>query len=249
MDDITALRDHYGVEPPTGDTMQRERARLDELIIAAATPNEQTPITTDIVRTPRPRRKWMIVAAVPAAGLLAAAGWALMPRDATSASATTCQIAGDDYGFRNDGTPPTDACAQVWLDIGSAPELSSVPPLTTCVRNVDGIAAIVVLEDAGTETCADAGFAAWTGQSSVLDAGRALDNALVELGVDDPNPPTPDGCIDEATWQEQLRRSFDAEGLANWTIDVTYNDSNPLCFRVMDLNPTTETIWLDQSQG
>lgn len=248
MDDITALRDHYEVDPPSGDTMQRERARLDELIATTAT-NQQTDSSTSNVSPMRKRRKWMIAAAVPAVGLLAAAGWAIVPRDATTAASTTCGIGGDSYGFRNDGTPPTDACAQVWVDIGAAPDLASVPPLTTCVFSEEGIASVIVYQDTGPETCSDAGYVPWTGQASFLDAGRALNGALVELGVDDPNPPTPDRCIDEATWQEQLRRSFDAEGLTDWTIDVSYNAENPPCFTVMELNPTDETIWLDQSQG
>lgn len=185
----------------------------------------------------RRKRRAATLVAVPAlVGLLAAAGWATLRRDATQAAAFAC--VGEDVTavLPNDGTPPIDACKALWeagqMDAGRI----AAPPLAACVSDAGTIEVIIVESNSA---CEARGMGTWTGQDDYGAVGAAVREARVSLH--DRYRATGNGCATVQDWQERLAPRLVAAG---WTFEIDRVEPDRRCFGVGYLEPVKKRIVL-----
>lgn len=245
MNELEVLRATFGTTPSLDpiETADRRETLVQHIL-------ESSGMAT--AGRGRSRRiRWIVVGAgLPLGAMLAAAGWASRPREATSASGVLCSIEGDLYGIANAGETPTDACARTWVEVGAANDVASVPPLIVCVYSEAGTSMLEVRQQTSQDTCVGVGYSPWLVQDEHALAGEAVAAALDEVGLDRGNPTRHDACVSESDLAAALGRQLEVRGLSNWGV-VTENrrESTGMCFHVRDTQLVEKTVVIWNNAG
>jgi hypothetical protein len=224
--------DGYDESPIPADRMHQ---LADRIIATESTPHRPASSTH------HRRRVLAIVAGPVAIAALAAAGWALTRTDAREALSLACTTDGVTAVIPADGTPPIDACAQLWSVGAMDPRTSIPPPLVACV---DHSGTVTVIEGASEAECDDRGLAAWTDQPAYEAAGRAITAVRVELH--ERFDETGNGCATASDWQTRLGRHPTTSA---WTVTVDATGPDGPCLDIAAADPTTRTITLRPVRG
>lgn len=232
MDELQSLKTLFPEPaPPAEPVVQRHREALMTII------DEVTHANGDLAR-PRRTRRALKLLVVPAAALLAAAGWVVLRDEATEAAAFACVADGVTSVLPNDGTSPIDACRALWEVGGMRPGVTTAPPLAACVNNAG---AVVVMAAEKADACQAAGMGAWAGQAEYEAFGSAVRSALVSFH--DRSKSTGDRCATEQDWRTSLGDYLQQRGV-RWQLEVDQVEPDRRCFGVGSIDPTTMTVRL-----
>ena len=209
--------------------MDRRCRLLEETLVVGVDPD------LEAVLLVHRRRRALTLIGVPVVAIgLAAAGWAVLHEDAREAASFACLAEGVTAVLPNDGTPPVEACADLWESGGMVQGVTNAPPLAACV---DGHSVVAVIEADGVDTCASAGMADWDDQPAYEAVGGAVRS--VRTSLHDRFQATGNGCATEADWRSGLAGEPGAEG---WKVEVDQVESNRHCYDIGSVNPSTRTL-------
>lgn len=238
--DLNNLADWLRARPnqPATHAAAMANNRMHELadqIIASEQPRgSHQPPTLHTSRTRR-RLIGLIVAPI-AVGALAAAGWALLRTDATNALSLSC-VSGDVTAvIPHDGTPPIQACTELWRNGAMEPDTTTAPPLIACV---DDSSTVAIIEGTNPIACQDADLTVWQDQPAYEAAGAAITEARTQLHAR--FDATGNGCATQDDWQTLLSQQ---QGTNDWSITTDNTSANSRCFDIGTADPTTLTITL-----
>lgn len=226
---------------PSSDLVARER---NALIKIAQAPNQRDDSAN--ARHGRSNgRLWAIPAVVLVAGATAAAGYAVLNDEVSTAAAFTCEAEGVTTILPNDGTSPVEACAQVRISDGIDSDIADAPPLVACVSS-RGV--VTVIERKGEDACKDADMAPWTDEGDFKAVGAAVRTVLIRFhdrfkatgGLDGEG----NGCAEEAEWRTELGSELTRAGLTAWKIDANQVEEGRHCYGSPGIDPRTRTIVL-----
>ncbi len=232
MDELQSLKALFPEPaPPAEPVVQRHREALMTIIDGA------TRASGDPGR-PRRTRRALKLLVIPAAALLAAAGWVVLREEATEAAAFACVADGITSVLPNDGTPPIDACRALWEAGSMQSGRTTAPPLAACVNTAG---AVVVIAAEKADACEAAGMGAWAGQAEYEVVGSAVRSALVSFH--DRFKSTGDGCATEQDWRAALD-DYLQQSDVRWHLEVNQVEPDRRCFGVGSIDPTTMTVTL-----
>ena len=88
-----------------------------------------------------------------------------------------------------------------------------------------------------------------SGQDDFRRIGSVVAAARAQLGVGDPNPATPERCVNDAEWKSARQTQLNNHSLTNWTIVSETLPGNEPCFSVREIDTATRAITLLQSRS
>lgn len=214
---------------PPGRLMLRKEHLVSELTRMGASP--QTPTETSTPPRRHRRRRWAVVALIPAAILAVAAVRHVMVHSAEEVvESIGCFDAPDTHANttigNSDGRDPVDVCKDLWeqgiVSVGS----TSPPPLVACA--IGGGAVGVFPGSEGT--CQELGLSDLPGgYREAATRFVALRDDLVERFGEA-------GCLNEADARHVVQEQLDARGFIGWTVEVArpFSPDEPCAFLGFD---------------
>lgn len=262
MDELEALRELFSTpEPPSEAVVHRHKEMLMDHIESSGERPTSSPINsasideghhetihggTGIVsdtsaggrsRSASRSRRVAVIVGIPVVAIaLAAATWAVLRTEATSAQSYSCVTDGVFSIMPNYGESPIEQCADLWASGQMVTGVTEVPPLVGCI---DGIGAVMVIEGSDDSACAAAGMAPWTPDPAYADAGEAIRDARISFH--DRAIATGNRCVTVDDWRDALAEQ---PGTRGWRITVDQIEPSRHCYDPGPIDPTTRTIEL-----
>ncbi len=218
VDELDLVRQVHDLDPvPAGSTPHEAiRTRVLNEILSAKS-NSQQRSSTSGARRRKGRRRLLALVAVPAAGALAAAGWALASRQANQVTESIgCYSAPSLHANINivasTGASPVGVCAGQWQAGTVAGPVTVIPRLTACVLPRGN--AIGVFPDT---TCDRLGLQALpAGYASAAKTYSAMTGQLVaELGQSGNTT-----CVTQTRAVTLVKEALRNYGYRGWTVSA-----------------------------